>query len=194
MSETFSIDPRAAALLLMDFQVGVIDGFAGPDKDATLDRAARLLTAARDSGLRVIHVVVGFRPGHPEVSRRNASFGPMRGSDRFTAGDPGAAIHPAVSPIEGEMVVTKHRVGPFQGTELDLVLRAHDVDTLVLAGIATSGCVLSAVRHAADADYRLVVVEDCCSDRDAELHRVLLGTLFPRQAAVVTMQDVVSAL
>src|SRR5260370_22115041 len=59
---------------------------------------------------------------------------------------------------------------PFVGTDLETLLRANGIDTLVLAGVHTSGVVLSAVRHAGDLDYRLVVVRDCCADPDAEVH------------------------
>jgi nicotinamidase-related amidase len=65
---------------------------------------------------------------------------------------------------------------------------------MVLAGIATSGVVLSTLRHAADADYRVVVVEDCCADRDPEVHRVLMEKVFARQATVVKSEDVAAAL
>jgi non-ribosomal peptide synthetase component F len=78
--------------------------------------------------------------------------------------------------------------------EIETVLRAHNVTHLVLLGIATSGVVLSTVRWAADADYELTVVEDGCADADAEVHRVLTQKVFPRQAAVVSAQDVIQAL
>jgi nicotinamidase-related amidase len=64
----------------------------------------------------------------------------------------------------------------------------------VVAGIATSGVVLSTVRHAADADYRLVVVEDCCADRDPEVHGVLIEKVFPRQATVMKAEAVIAEL
>jgi nicotinamidase-related amidase len=112
----------------------------------------------------------------------------------FASGTPGTEIHPAVAPQAGEVVVTKHRVGGFPGTDLDMVLRANDIDTLVLAGIATSGVVLSTLRHAADADYRIIVASDCCSDRDAEVHRVLLEKVFLRQAKVITSAEVIALL
>lgn len=64
----------------------------------------------------------------------------------------------------------------------------------MLAGIATSGVVLSTVRHAADADYRIVVVEDCCADRDPEVHRVLMEKVFARQTTVVKVDDATGAL
>lgn len=75
-----------------------------------------------------------------------------------------------------------------------MILRANDIETLVMFGIATSGVVLSTLRHAADADYRLVVLKDCCSDRDAEVHRVLVEKVFPRQAKVITAAEFIAAL
>ena len=139
-------------------------------------------------------MVVGFRPGYPELSPRNASFAAVAQSGRFVAPTPGADIAPAVGPVAGEVVVVKHRVSAFAGTDLEMILRAKAIDTLILCGFATSGVVLSTVRHAADADYRLVVVEDCCADRDDEVHQVLTGKVFPRQAAVVSASEATAAL
>ena len=87
--------------------------------------------------------------------------------------DPVELIHPAVRPAAGEVVVGKHRVNALHGTALDLILRANARDTLIMLGYATSGVVLSTVRAAADLDYRLVVVEDCCADQDADVHAFL---------------------
>jgi nicotinamidase-related amidase len=193
MAETLAIDPKTSALLLMDFQAGIVDGFAD-DKDALLGRTAGLLAAARNAGMMVVYVVVGFRAGYPEVSPRNAIFSAVRDSGRFAAGDASAAVHSALAPTANEVVVMKHRVGAFAGTDLDMILRANAIETLVLAGIATSGVVLSTLRHAADADYRLIVAGDCCSDRDADVHRVLLEKVFPRQANVVTSVEIIAAL
>jgi nicotinamidase-related amidase len=94
----------------------------------------------------------------------------------------------------GEIVVIKHRVGAFFATDLDMILRANEIDTLVLCGIATSGVVLSTLRHAADADYRIVVLRDCCSDADPEVHACPLNKVFPRQATVVASGSFLAAL
>ncbi len=112
----------------------------------------------------------------------------------MAAGNEGAAIHPAAAAREGEPVVVKHRISPFVGTDLETSLRAGGTDTLVLAGVHTSGVVLSTVRHAGDLDYRLVVVRDCCADPDVELHAMLLDTVIARQAAVVTTAELAGAL
>jgi nicotinamidase-related amidase len=184
MAANLSIDCRTSALLVMDFQTLIVDNYAG-GAEALLDRTAKLVAAARSAGMRVIYVVVGFRPGYPEVSDRNATFNALKASGAFAAGAENAKIHPAVAPLAEEIVV-KHRVSAFAGTDLDLVLRANGIETLILTGIVTSGVVLSTLRHAADADYKLLVVGDCCSDGDEEAHRVLLEKVFPRQATVTT--------
>jgi len=177
----------------MDFQAGIVDSFAS-DRDGLLARTAALIAAARAATMRVIYVVVGFRAGYPEASSRNQAFAQIVTTGRFAPGDATAHVHPAVAPAADEVIVTKHRVSAFAGTDLDMILRANGIDTLVLAGIATSGVVLSTVRHAADVDYRLVVVHDCCADRDPEVHRVLVEKLFPRQAKVMTAADAIAAL
>jgi nicotinamidase-related amidase len=172
----------ASALLIMDVQRGIVERF-GSD-DGYLARLGSAAKAARGAGIRVIYVVVGFRPGYPEVSERNKSFSAISGSGRFSEGDPGAAIHPEIAPEPGEVIVTKRRVSAFAGSDLDVVLRSGSVDHLILTGIATSGVVLSTVRQAADLDYRLTVLADGCLDGDAEVHRVLIEKVFPRQADV----------
>jgi nicotinamidase-related amidase len=70
-----------------------------------------------------------------------------------------------------------------------VLLRAADADTLILAGIATSGVVLSTLRQASDLDYRLTVLADACADADPEVHRVLTEKVFPRQALVTTTEE-----
>jgi nicotinamidase-related amidase len=99
-----------------------------------------------------------------------------------------------LEPLSTEIVVVKRRVSAFTGSDLEVVLRAADVDHLVLAGIATSGVVLSTLREAADRDFRLTVLHDACADRDDEVHRVLTEKVFPRQADVVTVDEWVSGL
>jgi nicotinamidase-related amidase len=84
-------------------------------------------------------------------------------------------------------------VSAFSGSDLDVVLRSLDVDSLVLTGIATSGVVLSTLRQAADLDFGLTVLSDLCADNDPEVHRILMDKVFPRQAAVITATEWVDA-
>jgi nicotinamidase-related amidase len=181
---------KNAALLVMDVQHGIVSRVSDADY---LPRLARAVDGARDAGIPVLYVVIGFRAGHPETTDRNKAFGALP-PGAFTPDDPGAAVHPDVEPWPGEVVVTKKRVSAFAGSDLDLVLRARGIDHLVLTGIATSGVVLSTLRQAADLDYRLTVLADGCADPDPEVHRVLTEKVFPRQADVVTVDEWAPAL
>jgi nicotinamidase-related amidase len=182
----------STALLIMDVQESIVARFASDD--GYLPRLASAITAARGAGIGVIYVTVSFRPGYPEVSDRNRTFSAVAGTGRFTDGDPGSRVHPAVAPAPGDVIVTKRRVSAFSGSDLDMVLRAGGTESLVLAGIATSGVVLSTLRQAADLDYRLTVLSDGCLDADPEVHRVLLGKVFPRQAEVTGIADWTASL
>jgi nicotinamidase-related amidase len=176
----------------MDFQRGIVESIADP---SVLDAAGRAVKAARVSGVPVMFVRVAFRPGYPEAAASNAAFAAMaeRG-DAMTQDHPATQVHEALEPRPDEPVVVKRRVSAFSGSDLDVLLRAAGAGTLVLAGIATSGVVLSTLRQAADLDYRLIVLSDACADRDPEVHRVLLEKVFPRQALVTETDEWIQSL
>jgi len=167
------------ALLVMDVQEATVARYPDPD---LLKRLRGAIDAARGAGLLIIYVTVGFRPGAPEISQRNKIFKEVA----TRIGGLPNEVHPDVAPAPGDVVVTKRRVSAFTGSDLEVVLRAQGIDHLVLTGIATSGVVLSTLRQAADLDYRLTVLADCCGENDPEVHRVLLEKVFPRQATVTT--------
>lgn len=173
----------ACALLVMDVQPGIIDRVSDPADYVA--RVSRTVGAARAMAVPIIFVVVGFRPGMPEVSAKNLAFTTARQQRPAYLTDP----RPAISAEDGDIVVTKRRVSAFTGSDLEVVLRGGEIDHLVLCGISTSGVVLSTLREAADKDYRVTVLADLCADTDAEVHAVLTGKVFPRQARVTTATD-----
>ncbi|HEX4005852.1 MAG TPA: isochorismatase family cysteine hydrolase [Acidobacteriaceae bacterium] len=195
MSSNLSIHPTRSAILSMDLQSGIVSMLAASDP-GLVPRVAGVLKQARAAGITVIHVQVGFRPGLPEVSRRNPIFAAVLNSPQHQQlfEGPAGAIHPSLGPEPGDIVVTKHRVSAFHGTDLEMILRAKEIDTLILLGIATSGVVLSTLVDASDADYRLFVVGDCCLDPDPDLHISLTGKCFPRRGTVVTAAEVSAML
>ena len=195
MGTDLTFYPAHTALLGMDCQSGVVSIYAKPQEEFVA-RAASVLGAARKAGMTVVQVRVGFRPGLPEVSGRNKLFAAIKSSvprQKFFDG-PSGAIHPALGPEPSDVLITKHRVSAFAGTDLDMILRAKDIETLVLFGIATSGVVLSTFLDACDLDYRLAVIVDCCADLDAELHAALVKRLFPTRGDVITASDFAKAV
>lgn len=193
MTSPTPVDRQHTALLIMDYQTAVVSNITEAHPDL-LDTTAAVLAAARAAGLPVIYIVVQFREGYPEVNPRNRTFSALRSAGRLLADSPEAEIHPQVAPHAGELTLVKVRTGAFSTTPLETILRAQGMTSLILCGIATSGVVLSTVRWAADLDYDLTVIEDCCADGDAEVHRVLMQKVFPRQARVVAAREIIADL
>jgi nicotinamidase-related amidase len=191
---SLSLDRQQTALLIADFYATFMSSLPHAVDRQVVEKTQRLQEAARQAGLFVCYCATVFRPGYVEISERNKTFRERKHSGQPAVSDPVQLIHPAVQPAAGEVVVGKHRVNALYGTALDLILRANDIDTLIILGYATSGVVLSTTRYAADLDYRLVVVEDCCADQDPAVHDFLTQRIFPRQAAVVGAADVIEAL
>lgn len=195
MPSNISLSASRTAVLSMDCQTGVVSIYAKNDADAFLARAASVLKCARDKGMMVVHVQVGFRPGLPEISSRNPLLSALKSSperQQFFQGASGA-FPSAIAPLEREIVITKHRVSAFTGTDLGMILRSNDIDTLVLFGIATSGVVLSTLLDAFDNDFRLTVIHDCCIDGNPDVHDCLIRKFFPSRAAVLSSEEFIQA-
>jgi nicotinamidase-related amidase len=140
-----------AAFLLLDYASYIVENFSADDGVA--DRAAGALAAARAAGLPVIYVV-------PEGME--------------------SQIHPMVAPTAGEPVLGKTTFSAFASTDLDERLRELGVGQLILAGVATSGTVLSTTRWAVDTGYQVTVCADACGDPDPGVHAALTDpAVFP---------------
>lgn len=181
------MEQNDTALLVMDMQSAIVSRL--PDGATCVNNVAAAIAAARAKGLPVIYVVVGFRQGMPEVSPSNKGFAANKAQMANANMEEFAKIHQGVAPQTGDVVVTKRRVSAFAGSDLEVVLRAMGITHMVLTGIATSGVVLSTTREAADKDYRITILADCCADGDEEVHRVLMTKVFPRQADVITREE-----
>jgi nicotinamidase-related amidase len=184
-----AIDPRRTALLVMDFQAGILGRLSGAE--ALLSRVADAIAVVRSHGGQIGYVRVAFEdadfdaiPAHSRMAPTVAAAGRALHSD-----SPATAVHDTVAPEPGDIVVRKTRVGAFSTTDLDQQLRGRGITTLILAGISTSGVVLSTVRDAADRDYQVLVLTDASADPEPGVHDFLTHKIFPRQAHVITTAE-----
>ncbi|MCH3965531.1 MAG: cysteine hydrolase [Clostridium sp.] len=180
------------ALLVMDMQNGIISRFLQDEKVVLPFQKA--VEAARRHLVPIIFVRVAFSQGYPEINFQNKSFSIISESSRMTVYDIAAQIHESLKPKPNEPIVTKFRVSAFTGSNLEIILRSQQIDTLVLSGAATSGVILSTLREASDKDYKLKVLSDACIDSDNEVHRILMEKIFPRQSDVLTVDSWTSTL
>ena len=159
----------------------------------TIPRIARLLEAARGAEIPVFYTTQGYsldRLGVGSWGTKNARALEVSPEAR----EIGAEIVREIAPRPGEVVIKKTKPSAFFGTPLASLLTALRIDTLVMAGTTTSGCVRASAVDAFSLNYRVVVVEDCCFDRSETSHRVSLFDLNAKYADVVSLDEVVTHL
>lgn len=181
------IDPQHSALLVLDYQPAWIKTLT--DSDTLLSRAAEAIALAREAGMQVVYARVAFTPAdYAAVPEHNIIFSQLASRPGGLDDDsPETAVDDRVAPEPGDKVIRKTRVGAFARTDLDEWLRDLAIHTLILAGISTSGVVLSTVCDAADRDYRLIVLADACADQDPTIQELLIHKVFPQRAEIITV-------
>jgi nicotinamidase-related amidase len=180
---TPALDPKRTALLVMDFQQGIVGRM--PDVGPLLERVRQAIADVREHGGTIGYVRVAFTEEDWAAVPDSAMFAQVAQNRLMHHEDPSTAIHDALAPEPGDIVVRKTRVGAMSTTDLDEQLRDRGVDTLVLAGLSTSGVVLSTVIEATDRDYKLYVLSDGTDDPDGETRDFLLTKVFPRRAQII---------
>lgn len=188
-TDTPKLDPKRTALLVMDYQPGILERVDDPD--ALAAKAREAIDTLREAGATIGYVRVAFTDEDFEAMPEGAPMARVKAmpAGSMSADSPATQVDERVAPADGDIVVRKVRVGAFGTTDLDEQLRARGVDTLVLAGISTSGVTISTLCDAYDRDYRLFVLADATADPDAELHASLIEGFFPKRAAVIEVAD-----
>jgi nicotinamidase-related amidase len=184
-----SIVPAQTALLIMHYQTDIMALF--PDvAPMLLANTRKLCDAARARGVSVYFAKIHFSPGYPEVSPSNKNGQGIRQLGRFVDD----RISPELEPRASEPVIVAHRASVFFGTDLLVRLSAQGIDTLIMAGIASTGVVLSSLAYASDADFRLFTVKDCCYDPDRIVHDHLFSTAFESRSTVLSLPQALALM
>jgi nicotinamidase-related amidase len=175
------------ALVIGDIQRGITSAY--PFARNVIAPITELLPRARAAGILVVFVHIAFRANRADLPPGGALMSSFfDAGTRFHEGDDGTAID---LPVHAEdVVVLKRRASAFAGTDLDLVLRARAIDTVAIAGVATSAMVAATFYDAADRGYRTTVLRDGCADPDSAVHDVFMDKIFPsRGAEIVTCAE-----
>lgn len=188
------LDLTKTAVLAMDFQQGIVSGNTMAQERKVVPKVKAVLDSARRAGVPVIHVVIQFREGYPEVSPRNRMFSGLKQSGRLVIGGEEAIIEKSLGPVEGDIIVSRPRVNAFYSSDLQSILSAKEVHTLLLMGIATNWVVEATARYAVDADYRVIILEDCCAGISVEAHDFAIANILSRIAEVSTSEEFLANL
>lgn len=182
MSAPTILDPARSALLVMDMQRPFLRQCSR--REELTGKINSVLPSARNAGALVVFVKVSFRAGYPELAHSMLSD-IVRPAGILIEGSEDAEITPELNVEPDDLIISKHRTSALFGNDLNMILRARGVNTLVLTGFSTAGVVLSTMINAFDQDYQVVVPADCCDDPDHDVHSMLMTRLFPRKGTVV---------
>lgn len=170
------------ALIIGDIQRGITGSY--PFARRVVPPLTDLLPRARAAGVLIVFMHIAFRENRADLPPGNALYSAFfDAGNNFHEGSPGTMIDLPIMPED--VVVTKRRASAFAGTDLDLVLRAHTVDAIAIAGVATSAMVAATFYDAADRDYRITVLRDGCADSDPAIHDFFMDKVFPSRGAEV---------
>ena len=188
-----TLDPKRCAVLAMDFQHEIL-GMTPHYREKHLLGTVKVLDWARHAGATIVYITVSFRDDYADAPAHSPLFQDEKARGVMKAGSPGAAICDELTPQAGDIVINKHGVDPFNGTPLVNVLRARDVDTLVLTGVWTNYVVEATARTGADSSYRIIVVTDGCASNTEANHHFFITQILPMLGTAATATDVIAAL
>jgi maleamate amidohydrolase len=184
---------KAPALLIVDVVMAYLDPgsplYAGVE-DA-LASNERLVEAARAAGVPVIFTNIVYEPGGIDGGM---FFRKVPALKAFERGSPMGAFPAALQPAVGELVVSKHYPSAFFGTSLASTLHAAGIDTLLVTGFSTSGCVRATALDALCHGFAPFVIREACGDRDARPHDQNLFDMAAKMAEVIDEIDAIAAL
>jgi biuret amidohydrolase len=195
------------ALILIDMQRDFLEAegyLAGMGYDlrgvrAAIGPAQRLLAAARNAGLAIIHTRQGYRPDLAEVPAHKlariqageSAIGKAGPLGRFLIrGEAGFQIIPELAPARGEFVIDKTANSAFWGTDLAAILAARGIRALILAGVTTDVCVHCTLREATDRGFECLLARDACGSGDAAAHRAALHMVTVEDGVFGALADV----
>lgn len=181
------------ALLLVDMCRAYVDPdcalYAGPSAQAALDKAVALRAAAHAAGAPVVFTRVEYRPDGRDGG---VFFQKVPALKNFVSGNPMADFLPELTPAAGDVVLTKQYPSAFFATPLASMLTAWDVDTVVVTGYSTSGCVRASTLDALQYGFRPFVAADACADRKDGPHTANLFDLQAKYAEVTATEDLIA--
>jgi nicotinamidase-related amidase len=189
-----TLDPKRCAVMAMDFQNEILRMTPQYREKNLLGTVTRVLDAARHAGATIVYITVSFRDDYADAPAHAPLFQDEKARGMMIVGSPGAAICDELTPQAGDIVINKHGVDPFNSTHLAHVLRARDVETLVLMGVWTNFVVEATARTGADSSYRIIVVTDGCASNTDDHHQFFITQILPMLGTAVTANDVIAAL
>jgi nicotinamidase-related amidase len=197
------IDPKKTAMIVVDMQNDFVASDAAmetPAARAVVPKLAAALKICREGGIKIIYTAHVHRRDGSDMGLFDDMHPPIANRHALVDGTPGVEIYPELAPVVGEHVIKKHRYSGFFGTDLDIILREWEVDTVIISGTTTENCCQATARDAMFRNYRVVFLSDATATYDypdrgfgamsnADVHHATLVILAASTADVMSVED-----
>jgi len=193
------VTPAHTAIVTQECQGAVMGPDAGlavladEARREALPNIERLLPAARDAGVKVVHCLVQRRPDALGANHNAKIFAIGRSGVDVSPGSPGANLLPELGPAPSDLVLRRwHGIGPMGGTDLDAILRNLGVSTIVAVGVSVNVAITNLVMDAVNAAYRVVVPRDAVAGIPTDYATAVIDNTLSLLATITTTDDLLS--
>jgi nicotinamidase-related amidase len=198
MAAPLTLDPKTCAFILIDMVNAITKGqgppyTTPPHREALVHNFARLVAHCRRVGTPLIYTVIHRHPDNLDAPKTLADAGPAGGAP-LLAGTPAAEVIDELRPQPGDWVILKPRFSAFYGNNLDNILKALGTETILVGGISTQRSVEGTARDAKNRDMQCIVVSDCCTAGELDVHEMTIKHVLPLLVRVRTTDEVIAAL
>jgi nicotinamidase-related amidase len=198
MAGPLALEPSRCVFILVDVINAVAKGQGPPytprpERASVVRNSRRLIDHCRSVGTPLIFVTTHRRRDQRDAPRTIADV-PGGSGDPMLAGTPATEVVDELRPREEDYILVKPRFSAFYGTDLDSILRTLGTETVLVGGISTQRSVEGTARDAKNRDLQCVVVSDCCTAGEQEVHEMTIKHVLPLLVRVRTTDEVIAAL
>lgn len=194
-------DPVKTALIVIDMQKHFVDNekdfpefYRNVRADHIIENIAALISATRKLSMPIVFIKMGHRADFSDVPRSLTDAGIRKELNNVIEGTTGFEVIKELKPLPGDYQVQKRRPGAFYSTDLELLLRSRNIDTLLITGCMTGACVANTVLQARERDFHIIVISDGCASLIKESHEYWMKNMYPRSGRVRITADLITAL
>ena len=198
MTEALKLDPKSTALILIDMINAVAKGNGPPynvppNRQGVIDNFVRLVAHCREVGAPIIYITTYRRADNSDAPKTIADVGGGGGA-AMLEGTPAVEVIDELGPHDGDYIVVKPRFSAYYGTNMESILKSLGTETILVGGISTQRSVEGTARDAKNRDTQCVVVSDCCTAGEEDVHQMTIDSVLPLLVRVRNTDEVIAAL
>ena len=198
MPEALKLDPKSTAVILIDMINAVAKGNGPPynvppNRQGVIDSFVRLVAHCRQVGTPLIYITTYRRADNSDAPKTAADVGGGGGA-AMLEGTPAVQVIDELAPQDGDYIVVKPRFSAYYGTNVEGILKSLGTETILVGGISTQRSVEGTARDAKNRDTQCVVVSDCCTAGEEDVHQMTIDHVLPLLVRVRNTDEVIAAL